>query len=154
MPGTGPPGRAEGPPATRPRRVLLADDNADVVEMYAIMLGARGLDVRVAHDGQAAVEEACAFRPDVVLTDIGLPSLDRFALAERLRSRPETSEVLLIALSGSARDEDRRRALAVGFDDYLTKPVRLVRVEELLAAPRRPRDDRDGRPASVRREPR
>lgn len=109
MPGTGPPGRAEGPPATRPRRVLLADDNADVVEMYAIMLGARGLDVRVAHDGQAAVEEACAFRPDVVLTDIGLPSLDRFALAERLRSRPETSEVLLIALSGSARDEDRRR---------------------------------------------
>lgn len=132
-------GRAEGLAAapSRPRRILLADDNSEFAEMYAQMLESRGHDVRVAHDGASAVEMTREFGPDVILTDIGLPELDGFEVARRLRSQHETSEVLLIALSGRTGEEDRRRAMEAGFDHYLTKPVRFAEVERLLVSQQR-----------------
>ncbi len=123
---------AASPPAGRPRRILLADDNVEFIELYAMMLGRHGHQIEVSHDGAAAIQTAIRLRPDVVLLDIGLPELDGFEVAKRLRDHPETNSALLIALSGSAHEEDRRHALSVGFDTYLSKPVRFAEVEELL----------------------
>jgi CheY-like chemotaxis protein len=82
-----------------------------------------GHDVTVAHTGPAGVAAAGRARPDVVLCDIGLPGMDGFAVASTLRQNPSTAAVRLIAVTGYGRDEDRRRALAAGFDEHLVKPV-------------------------------
>jgi two-component system CheB/CheR fusion protein len=92
-----------------------------------------GHEVQVVYDGLAALEAARSFRPEVGLLDIGLPGLDGYRLAQRLRQEPGLEGVLLVALTGYGQEEDRRRALAVGFDDHLTKPVRYDTLQRLLA---------------------
>jgi signal transduction histidine kinase/CheY-like chemotaxis protein len=110
-------------PAGPSRRVLVVDDNADAALMLTLLLRARGHEVRAAHSGPAALEAAVAFRPEAVVLDIGLPGMDGYEVARRLRTLPELAGALLVALTGYAQEEDRRRARAAGFNQYLIKPV-------------------------------
>jgi PAS domain S-box-containing protein len=127
---TAPPagGHAEARPAvgTAPRRtsrVLVIDDNVDMARGLAKLLKLLGHDVRVAHDGPSGLDAARDQRPEVILLDIGLPGMDGYHVAERLRREEFGKGVLLIAVTGYGQDEDRQRARAVGFDRYVTKPV-------------------------------
>ena len=115
-----------GPSATlpaTPRRVLVVDDNQDVADSLTIILRQQGHEVRAAHDGLAALKLAQGYKPQVVLLDIGLPGLDGYEVARRLRALPELQGALLIALTGYGQPEARRTALSAGFDVHLVKPV-------------------------------
>jgi signal transduction histidine kinase/ActR/RegA family two-component response regulator len=116
----------------RNQRVLVVDDNIDAAETLRMLLEMNGHEVRCAHEGAQAIELAMDFRPDVALLDIGLPRMDGFELARRLRARPEMRDTRLIALTGYGQAEDRSRALAAGFDDHLTKPVDPNALEDLI----------------------
>jgi PAS domain S-box-containing protein len=105
------------------RRVLVVEDNADAADSVRLLLEMFGYDVTVTYSGQAGIEVAKRVRPDAVLCDIGLPGMDGYAVAVALRGNPETSGTRLIAVTGYGHDDDRRRALAAGFDEHLTKPV-------------------------------
>ncbi len=120
-----------------PRRVLVVDDNVDVADSLAILLRLRGHEVDTAYDGPAALKRAGAFHPEVVLLDIGLPGLDGYQVASRLRRRRRTASALLVALTGYGQEEDQSRALAAGFDRHLIKPVDPRVIYELLALPAR-----------------
>jgi CheY-like chemotaxis protein len=118
-----------------PRRILLADDNEDFAEMMARLLRRRGRhEVQVVYDGQAALAAAQNFQPEVAFLDIGLPGISGYRLAQQLRQQPGLEGVLLVALTGYGQEEDRRRALAAGFDEHLTKPVGFDTLQGLLAA--------------------
>jgi CheY-like chemotaxis protein len=116
----GPPAAAIRPPATA-RRVLVVEDNADAREMLRIVLEMAGHQVHEAPDGQAACEAAAQVGPEVVLVDIGLPGLDGYEVARRLRAG--RCPARLIALTGYGQPEDRRRSVEAGFDAHLLKPV-------------------------------
>ncbi len=126
-----PPAASPGVPA-RALRILVVDDNTDSAQGLASVLTLWGHEVRVAFDGLAALELAEAQVPDVILSDIGLPGMDGYALARRLREHPGFGGAVLIALSGYGRDDDRRRALDAGFDHHLVKPPDLAALGELL----------------------
>lgn len=119
-------------------RILVIEDNHDAAETMIDLLEVAGYQVRVAHDGAEGVETARAWRPHVVLTDIGLPGMDGYAVAAALRQEPATAGVGLVALSGYAHPEDIARGKSAGFDEYLAKPVEpaaLMRVLGSLASP-------------------
>jgi signal transduction histidine kinase/CheY-like chemotaxis protein len=126
----------DGEPAAVPphRRILVADDNADSAESLALLLTLRGSEVRIAHDGWEAVEAAAAFRPDIVLLDIGMPRLNGYEAARRIREQGRGERVVLIALTGWGQDEDRQRSTDAGFDFHLVKPVDFAALEQLLAS--------------------
>jgi two-component system CheB/CheR fusion protein len=105
------------------RRVLVADDNQDGAESLALLLRLNGHEAEIAHDGQEAVELAERFRPDVALLDIGMPRLNGYDAARRIRELPWGKDVLLIAATGWAQAEDRKRTEEAGFDAHLVKPV-------------------------------
>jgi signal transduction histidine kinase/DNA-binding response OmpR family regulator len=109
-------------PAER-KRVLIVDDNADGARMLARLLRAGGHEVEVAYDGPSALDLILASPPDIVLLDIGLPGMDGYEVARRIRLRDELDRTLLVALTGYGQAEDRARALEVGFDEHLVKPV-------------------------------
>jgi PAS domain S-box-containing protein len=120
----------------RPKRslqILVVDDNADAARTLAMLLEAAGHQVRVKSCAQAALEEARAEPPDVCLLDIGLPEVNGNELARRLRSRPETADTVLIAITGYGQPFDRERALAAGFHHYFVKPVDSAKLMALLA---------------------
>jgi PAS domain S-box-containing protein len=125
--------------AVAARRVLIVDDNADSAEMLGLVLKMAGHDVRIASDGLQAVASAAAFAPDVMLLDIGLPVLNGYEVAQRIRST-SGPQPLLIALTGWGQDEDRRRSTAVGFDAHLVKPVDYDELLNMIAALLRPND--------------
>ncbi len=106
-----------------PRRVLVVDDNVDAAAALAMLLELGGHEVRVAHDGPAALGEAEAYRPDAVVLDIDLPGMDGYEVGRLLRRSPATRRAVLVALTGYAHDEHRRRCREAGFDHQLTKPV-------------------------------
>jgi len=123
---------AARPPASEERgnlmqapagRILVADDNKDVVESLAMLLRVTGHEVEIAHDGLEAVEVAARFRPDMVLLDIGMPGLDGYAACRRIRQHPWGKNMVIVALTGWGQDGDRRKAEEVGFNGYLVKPV-------------------------------
>jgi PAS domain S-box-containing protein len=120
-------------PSTISRRILVADDNRDAADSLAMILELGGHEVRVAHDGRAALSVAQTFRPDAVLLDIGMPHLNGYEVARALRTEPWASEMCLIALTGWGQDSDRQRAVDAGFDHHLTKPVDTVALEALLS---------------------
>jgi CheY-like chemotaxis protein len=109
--------------ATAPTRVLLVDDNTDALELLALGLESRGHVVSSAPDGPTALSLASDARPMVAILDIGLPGMDGYELARRLRAEPSTQEIKLIAVTGYGQSSDRLRALAAGFDEHLVKPV-------------------------------
>ena len=116
----------------RQARVLVVDDNQDGAEMLAELLVGRGYDTRVAHDAPAALDVAAEFAPDVALLDIGLPAMDGYELAARLRELPGLSRLRLIAVTGYGRKEDRRRTQEAGFHLHLVKPIDMDALEATL----------------------
>ncbi len=133
-PAAGAPGTAQPPPAARGRSILVVDDSVDGAETLAMVLEASGHRVRVAHDGRAALQQALAAPPEVVLLDIGLPDIDGYALARQLRAQPATRGCALVALTGYGQAADRERALQAGFDRHLVKPVDIGELEHYLAS--------------------
>jgi PAS domain S-box-containing protein len=129
-----------GPEPTRApssRRILVVDDNVDAAESIAMLLRLWGHDVRLAYNGPEALQAAEAYRPEIVLLDIGLPGINGYDVARRLRQRPESQEAMLVAVTGYGQEEDRRRSVGAGFDHHLTKPVDPGALERLVAVPRR-----------------
>ncbi|HZP89095.1 MAG TPA: ATP-binding protein [Burkholderiales bacterium] len=119
------------------RRVLVVDDNVDSAQSLATLLELQGHAVRYAYDGHAALEAAAQFRPQIVLLDIGLPGMDGFEVARRLRANVETAGAALVALTGYGQAEDRVRSKAAGFDHHLTKPVDLGELTSLIGSSQR-----------------
>ncbi len=114
--------------------VLLIEDNEDGREMMATMLAAHGYPVHQAADGLQGVSQAHACRPDAALVDIGLPGIDGYEVARRLRADPATRAIRLIAVTGYGLPDDQRRVMEAGFDQHLVKPVQIERLLEALAA--------------------
>ncbi|MEX2140043.1 MAG: PAS domain S-box protein [Pirellulales bacterium] len=128
--------RQSGPePSLIPaRRIIAVDDNRDAADSLGMLLKILGADVHVAYDGQSALEAIRICRPAVVLLDLGMPGMDGYEVARRIRQNPEASKVLLIALTGWGQEEDRRRTKEAGFDHHLIKPVELSALQALLAS--------------------
>jgi two-component system CheB/CheR fusion protein len=117
-----------------PCRILVVDDNVDSAEGTALLLELEGHEVRKAFDGPGALETAKIFRPQVVLLDIGLPGLDGYEVARRLREMPGFETTLLAAMTGYGQAEDRARIQAAGFDEHLVKPVEFGHIMAMIAA--------------------
>jgi CheY-like chemotaxis protein len=120
------------PAATR-RRILVVDDNRDAAESLAMLLELQGHDVAVAHDGHEAIAKAETETPEVVFLDIGMPRLNGYETARRMRERPWGRRMTLVALTGWGQDEDRQRTAEAGFEHHLTKPVEIDSLMRLLA---------------------
>ena len=124
-------------PTPEPLRVLIVDDCVDTCESLSTLLTAWGHDSRVAHDGPTALAIAPDYRPHVALLDIGMPRMSGWELARRLRQLPADVPLLLIAVSGYGRDEDRRLSLTSGCHFHLVKPLDPTVLETLLTHKRR-----------------
>jgi PAS domain S-box-containing protein len=118
--------------------VLVVDDNVDSASSMAMMLRLVGHEVRVEHDGPAALERVAAEAPDVVLLDIGLPGMDGYEVARQLRARPDGHALRIYAMTGYATQEDRMKSREAGFDGHLVKPVMPAELLDLILASRRP----------------
>jgi PAS domain S-box-containing protein len=116
------------------RRILVVDDNVDAAESLALLLQIGGHEVRTAHDGPAVLDLAKAYLPEVIFLDIGLPGMDGYEIAKRLRQQGETAGALLVAVTGYGQEEDRRRSQEAGFDHHLTKPVNPQDLQSLLVS--------------------
>ncbi|HLW12459.1 MAG TPA: response regulator [Casimicrobiaceae bacterium] len=104
-------------------RVLVVDDNHDVADSTASIMRMNGCDVHVAYDGKTAIESVQRLRPDAVLLDIGLPSIDGYLVAEHIRAQPENVSTMIVAVSGYGQEQDRIRSKSVGFDYHVVKPI-------------------------------
>ena len=131
---------ASGLRTVRCLRVLVVDDNTDTVDSFSKLLKASGHNVRTAYDGPAAVQAALDYQPDIALLDIGLPGLDGYQVAKRIRQEPALKNIVLVALTGYGQDSDRQASSQAGFDHHLVKPARLEQLTQILAmvAERRP----------------
>jgi signal transduction histidine kinase len=130
--GAAAPSRDSSAPAPPVRRILVVDDNEDAANSLATLLRLKDQNVRVAHDGTTALAAAESFRPDVVFLDIGMPAMDGYEVARRLRGQPEGSKALLVALTGWGQADDRARSQDAGFDYHVVKPVEPDTLQLLL----------------------
>jgi CheY-like chemotaxis protein len=121
-----------------PLRVLVVDDCPDTTASMALLLRCWGHDVCIAHDGPSAVDLAEAYHPEVVLLDLGLPGMDGYEVARRLRGQLGLTDARILSLSGFAQERDRRRAREAGCDAHLVKPVDLDFLQRLLESSRAP----------------
>lgn len=117
----------------RQSRVLVADDNSDALESLAMLLELSGHRVYTASDGQQTLESAERHRPEIALIDIGMPVLDGYEVARRIRAQAWGQQIMLVALTGWGQDSDRFRAREAGFDLHLVKPVELDKLAKVLA---------------------
>ena len=124
------------PGARQPRRILVVDDNVDAAETLAMLLELGGNTTRLAHDGRAALEVVSEFRPELVFLDIGLPGMNGYEVAARVRADPAITQPVLVALTGWGSEEDRKQAHIAGFDRHLVKPIDSAKLEAILAATR------------------
>ena len=115
-------------------RILVVDDNEDAASSLALLLRLMGHDTRTANDGFEAIEVADRFQPDVALLDLGMPRLNGYETARRMRQKPWGQGMLLVALTGWGQEADRRRSNDAGFNSHLIKPVDVAEIERLLAA--------------------
>jgi len=120
------------PPKAR-LKILVVDDNPDSALSMAMMLSMMGHETRTAHDGEAAVTSAEEFRPQVVLLDIGLPKLNGYEVAQRIRGQEWGTSMFLVAITGWGQDEDRRRSEDVGMNLHMVKPVEPDALDRVLA---------------------
>jgi CheY-like chemotaxis protein len=136
-------------------RILIADDNQDFAGSIAMLLANAGHEVRVAHDGLAALDAAIGLEPHVAFLDIGLPGRNGYDLARALRAHPDTAHMLLVAVTGWGQEKDRRLAREAGFDRHLVKPVEPAAVFEILSAVHAARKEgsMNGAPGSGSPEP-
>jgi CheY-like chemotaxis protein len=132
-------GAAAGMQAPGALRVMVVDDNVDAAQMLAALLEVQGHAVCVEYDGKGALAHAQRDCPDVLLLDIGLPDMDGYELARRLRSQPESAGATLVALTGYGQSQDRKEAEQAGFDHYLVKPADLDQVNDVLTEAARAR---------------
>ena len=114
-------------------RILVVDDNHDSALSLAMMLSIMGHETRTAHDGESAVATAESFLPDVVLLDIGLPKLNGYEVAQRIRGNTWGQSMFLIAVTGWGQEEDRQRSSEVGLNVHMVKPVEPAALERLLS---------------------
>ena len=128
-------GSAEHARSARPTgvRVLIVDDNEDAAELLGRALSVWGQVVRVAHDGPSALRIVETFTPDLALLDIGLPVMDGYELARRLRALPALAGVRLVAVTGYGQDRDREAAEQAGFHEHVVKPVTLAVLDQVLS---------------------
>ena len=144
LPALAPEARRSGPPpreasakdARPPRRILIVDDAADAAASMSELLSRWGHEVRLSHNGPEALAAAGAFQPEFVLLDIGLPDMDGFEVARRLRQNHPGSDMTLVAITGYGQASDRQRTREAGFDHHLVKPVDLRYLKELLRSER------------------
>lgn len=125
---------AEGGVQEHALRVLVVDDNRDSADLQAALLQHNGHKVMTAYNGRDALEVAVSFRPEVILLDIGLPEVDGYEVAYRLRQQPELDGVVLVAMTGYGQPEDRQRSQAVGFDHHLVKPAEFADLQNILTS--------------------
>ena len=112
----------------------MVDDNKDSADSLSMMLSIAGMEARTAYDGLEAVAAAAAFNPDVVFLDLGLPKLNGYEAARRIREQPWGKDVVLVAVTGWGQEEDRRRSQEAGFNAHMVKPVDPGALQEMLAA--------------------
>ena len=112
--------------------ILVADDNQDAAESLAMLLRISGYEVTVAHTGPAALEAAVKLRPQIGVLDIGMPGMNGYDIALRIRREAWGARMTLIAVTGWGQDDDRRKARAAGFDHHLTKPVDFIELQQLF----------------------
>ncbi|MCE9553865.1 MAG: response regulator [Planctomycetes bacterium] len=120
-------------PPAKPKRILVVDDNQDAASMLAKLLSLGGHETRVVLDGLAAVEVAASYQPEIVFLDIGLPKMNGYEVCRTIREQSQGRRILIIALSGWGREEDRARSKEAGFDEHLIKPVEYQTVIKLLS---------------------
>ncbi len=121
------------PTPTTARRILVVDDNRDSADSLAMLLKLTGNETHTAYDGLEAVEAAATFQPDVVLLDIGLPKLNGYEAARKIREQPWGKNMVLVALTGWGQEEDRQKSKEAGFNAHMVKPVDLAALMKLLA---------------------
>jgi CheY-like chemotaxis protein len=126
--------------STWAKSVLVVDDNRDAALTLSMLLSAGGHEVDVAHDGPSALAMAADRRPDVVLLDIGLPNMDGYEVARRLRKDLNLTDALIVAVTGYGQEDDRRRSAEAGFDIHLVKPINPNELDALMQQTRK----RDG----------
>ena len=132
------------PPSPAGLRVLVVDDNRDVADSTASVMRMNGCDVHVAYDGKAAIESVQRLRPDAVLLDIGLPTIDGYLVAEHIRAQPENGRTMIVAVSGYGQEQDRVRSKSVGFDYHVVKPIDPTVLAGLVGSLRLSRDGARG----------
>jgi len=115
------------------RRVLIADDNVDGAASLAMLIEAAGYQVSIAHSGPDALHMAASCRPHVAILDIGMPGMDGYQVAQKIRSEAWGIHMTLIALTGWGQEDDKRRAQRAGFDHHMTKPVDPAQLDVLLS---------------------
>jgi CheY-like chemotaxis protein len=130
------------------KRILVVDDNPDCADSLALLLQVLGHEVKIARDGFEAVAVAERYRPEIVLLDLGLPKLNGFGACRRLREYPWGQEIVIFALTGWARESDRRETQEAGFDGHLVKPVEKADLLHALETPRAKRSDAEPLPRS------
>jgi signal transduction histidine kinase/ActR/RegA family two-component response regulator len=121
------------PTETPPMRVLVVDDNRDAADSLGVLLGFLGYVVEVAHDGLGALRAVERFRPALVLLDLGMPEMDGYEVARRLRAQPDGQGLVIVALTGWGQEEDRLRSRQAGFDHHLVKPTDIDALQRLFA---------------------
>jgi PAS domain S-box-containing protein len=117
----------------RPRRILIVDDNPDAVNSLGVVLTTLGYEVRTAHDGFQAIEIAADCRPQAILLDIGMPKINGYEVARKIRDQPWGKSILIVATTGWGQIDDRQRAQEAGFDHHLVKPVDSRELDELFS---------------------
>jgi two-component system CheB/CheR fusion protein len=122
----------EQPAASHPARILVVDDSRDHLESLGILLRLMGHEVQLAASGPEALEAVANFRPDVALVDIGLPGMNGYEVAQRIREQPKYRDLVLVAQTGWGQNEDRARSIQAGFDHHLVKPVGREALEAIL----------------------
>ena len=136
-PSAGEPARAPCGPAPKINveelRVLVVDDNRAAADMLGTLFRLKGNPVKLAHDGEEALRAAEQFLPDVVLLDLGMPKLNGYDVCRAILEQPWGQKMIIIALTGWGRDEDRQRTSETGFDYHLVKPVRPLNLLEVIA---------------------
>jgi CheY-like chemotaxis protein len=121
------------PPPAATRRILVVDDNVDAADSLALLLRLEGHDVQVVHDGPAALQAVQVSRPELIFLDIGLPGMNGYEIARRIRQLPGGEDIVLFALTGWGQQDDRRQSREAGFDQHLVKPVHHSILEALLS---------------------
>jgi CheY-like chemotaxis protein len=114
------------------RRVLVVDDNVDAAAMLAALIRQLGHEVEIVHDGSAALRAVEGYRPEVILLDIGMPGMNGFEVAQRLREVGRVPRLRIVAVTGWGKPEDRQRSREAGFDMHLIKPVELSEIQQAL----------------------
>lgn len=117
----------------RRHRVLIVDDNIELVDVFEKILVLLGQTVEKAYDGDSAVTKAIGFKPDLVFLDIGMPRKDGYETAIEFRKHPKFRKMRLLALSGYGQESDKARSMEAGFDGHVVKPIRIEQIREILA---------------------